>query len=106
MKEKLEKIIKNYGTSNQLKKLSEELFEFQEAVRDYEYLYEDSWTELIDERDKKYKKHIEEEFADVMVIMEQFKAYYNLDNNNIIDIMNMKIKRQIDRIESEKKNNG
>ena len=48
MREKLEKIIKNYGTRHQLKKLSEELFEFQEAVRDYEYLYEDNWTEMID----------------------------------------------------------
>lgn len=104
MKENLEQIIDNYGYKHQLKKLNEEVFEFQEAVRDYEYLYEDSWTELIVEQVEKYKKHIEEEYADVMVMMEQFKAYYNLDNNNIIDIMNKKINRQIDRIESENNN--
>ena len=100
MREKLEKIIKNYGTSHQLKKLSEELFEFQEAVIEYMILNEI----CSEEYESKLINHIEEEYADVMVMMEQFKAYYNLDNNNIIDIMNMKINRQLDRIESEKKN--
>lgn len=32
----------------------------------------------------------------------QFKAYYNLDNDRIIEIMKQKIDRQLDRIEKEK----
>lgn len=33
----------------------------------------------------------------------QFKAYYDLDNDKIIEIMEQKINRQLDRIEEEKK---
>lgn len=49
------------------------------------------------------EKHIEEEFADVCVVLEQFKAYYGLDNDRIIEIMKQKINRQLDRIEKENK---
>lgn len=100
MKEKLELIINHYGVSHQLKKLSEEIFEFQEAIIKYMMLNEI----CSEEYENKLMNHIEEEYADVMVMMEQFKAYYNLDNNNIIDIMNKKIDRQLDRIEKENKN--
>ena len=34
-----------------------------------------------------------------MVMLEQFKACYELDNQEIMDIMDYKINRQIDRIE-------
>lgn len=97
MREKILKIINKYGYSHQLKKLSEEIFEFQEAVIEYMIL-----KEICSEEYKsKLMNHIEEEYADVVVMMEQFNAYYNLDNNNIIDIMNMKINRQIDRMKKE-----
>ena len=33
----------------------------------------------------------------------QFKAYYDLDNDKIIEIMKQKINRQLDRIEKENK---
>lgn len=33
----------------------------------------------------------------------QFKVYYNLDNDRIIEIMKQKINRQLDRIEKENK---
>lgn len=105
MKENLERIIDYYGVNNQLKKLNEECFELIDSIRDYEYLYEDHWTELIDERDEEYKKHIEEEYADVMVMLEQFKNYYNLNNSNITKIMHEKIDRQICRIEKQEVNN-
>lgn len=98
MREKLLKIISNYGTSHQLKKLSEEIFEFQEAVIEYMMLKEI----CSEEYESKLMNHIEEEFADTMVMMEQFKAYYDLDNEKIIEIMNKKIDRQLDRIEKEK----
>ena len=88
MKEKLGKIINHYGPINQLKKLSEEIFEFQEAIIKYEcgYLNEE---------------HIIEEFADIMVLMEQFKVAYEIDNNKVIEIMKQKIDRQINRIKQE-----
>lgn len=101
MKENLLKIINTYGLSNQLKKLSEEVFELQEAIitRERDYLSSDTSRKM----DIINKEHIEEEFADCCVVLEQFKAYYDLDNDKIIEIMKQKINRQLDRIEKEKK---
>ena len=100
MKEDLLKIINNYGISNQLKKLSEETFELQEAIIDAEY---NRYVGVIRKPGEKAIEHIEEEFADVCVVLEQFKAYYNLDNDRIVEIMKQKIDRQLDRIEKENK---
>lgn len=95
MKEDLLKIINKYGINNQQRKLQEEIFELQEAIIEYE----------LDETGLETKKHIEEEFADVCVILEQFKAHYNLDNDKIVDIMYKKIERQLERISKESKEN-
>lgn len=101
MKENLLKIINNYGISSQLKKLSEEIFELQEAIFKYEELKK--WDDEYYSVDLKSAiEHLEEEFADCCVVLEQFKAYYNLDNDRIINIMKQKIDRQLDRIEKEK----
>ena len=93
MKEKLLKIIKHYGISPQLKHLYTEMYEFTEAVLDYEH----------DETGLMNKDHIQEEFADLMVMLEQFKAYYNLSNEDIMETMKYKIERQLKRIEEENK---
>lgn len=93
MKEKLLKIINNYGVIPQLKYLQSEVFEFNEAVLDYER----------DETGLETKDHIQEEFADLMVMLEQFKVYYNLSNEDIMEIMKYKIERQLKRIEEENK---
>ena len=93
MKEDLLKIINTYGISNQLKKLSEEIFELQEAIIKEKFGKTKDYIEDVN--------HIEEEYADCCVVLEQFKAYYNLDNNKIIEIMKQKINRQLDRIEKE-----
>ena len=105
MKEKLLYIINYYKIKNQLKKLNEECFEFIEAVKDYEY--QKDACEVIGCKDikehlRKSKEHIEEEFADCCVVLEQFKAYYELNNDRIIEIMKQKINRQLKRIEREK----
>ena len=96
MKEKLLKIIKHYGVSSQLKHLYTEMYEFTEAVFEYEGFKDDY---MYDE--EQYKNHIQEEFADLMVMLEQFKAYYNLNNKDIMETMNYKIERQLKRIEKE-----
>lgn len=93
MKEKLLKIIKHYGVSPQLKHLYTEMYEFIEAVLDYEH----------DETGLMNKDHIQEEFADLMVMLEQFKAYYNLSNEDVLETMKYKIERQLKRIEEENK---
>lgn len=95
MREKLLKIINNYGTRNQLKYLYTELYEFTEAIIEYE---EDENGNI-----RTQLNHIQEEFADLMVILEQFKAYYNLSNEDIMETMKYKIERQLKRIEEENK---
>lgn len=95
MKEKLLKIINNYGTRNQLKYLYTELYEFTEAIIEYEEDENGNITTQLN--------HIQEEFADLMVMLEQFKVYYNLSNEDIIKTMEYKIERQLKRIEEENK---
>lgn len=99
MKNDLLKIINHYEVDNQLKKLNEEIFELIEAIRDYEEDYikvdcDDYFTQHL-------KKHIEEEFADVMVLLSQIKYYYELDSERIKKIMEEKIVRQLERIKNE-----
>ena len=90
MKNKLLKIINNYGAMNQLKYMQTEVFEFVEAVINYNNL-----------SNEKNKDHIEEEYADLMVMLEQFRAYYDLDDMHISEVMHQKIDRQLKRIEND-----
>lgn len=102
MKEKLLKIINNYGVIPQLKYLQSEVFEFNEAViqKEYPAIAKDKKLRELEEYEK---NHIQEEFADLMVMLEQFKAYYNLSNEDIMKTMEYKIERQLKRIEEENK---
>lgn len=79
------KIINHYGVNAQLKKLTEEVYEFEEAVLE-----------------KHDKEHITEEIADIFVILQQFKEKYNIDLTEINKVMKHKVDRQIRRIEKEK----
>lgn len=88
MKDEKLKIINYYGIRNQLKKLSEEVYEFQEAV-----LMDDSGEEAL--------KHIIEEYADVELVLEQFKEYYELNNVDIVEMKVKKAMRTLERIEKD-----
>ena len=48
-------------------------------------------------------EHIEDEYADIKMMLEQIKLYYELDDNNIRKIKEEKIDRQLKRIDEEKK---
>ena len=97
MKEKALKIINNYGVMPQLKHFQSEVFELNEAIMDYRYVevYKGSPAEQY------HKKHIVEEIADVMVMLYEFKEYYKISNEEIIDVMQYKINRQLQRMEEE-----
>lgn len=86
--EKLEKICQHYGIRKQLKKLSEEVFELQEAVIDM-------WN--VDGN----IEHVAEELADVMVLWEQIRLHYGIPSQTIAAITTEKIERQLKRIEEE-----
>ena len=77
---KLEFIYNHFGQENQFDKLREEVEEFIEAVR----------SGNLD--------HMEEEFADVQLILAQHKKVYHLDADRVIDHEKYKCSRTIARI--------
>ena len=95
MKEDLEHIIQHYGIRNQLRKFNEESYELLEAINDYEW--------IVDGRGRCDKNHITEELADCMVLIEQFKLYYDISSEEITNIFWSKVDRQLDRINNENK---
>lgn len=84
--EKLRKITKHFGIETELTKLSEEV------------------GELLNEC---YKRHfvdpeageIEDELADVFVILGQIALYFNADMNKVKEITNIKTDRTVQRID-------
>jgi len=78
------KIINHYGVNNQLKKLNEEIYELTEAILE-----------------NHANTHIVEEFADVLVLLEQIRQKYNIDIENVTNCMKYKVKRQLQRVENE-----
>lgn len=95
MEKDLLKIIEHFGVENQQRKLQEEVFELNEAItkREAVAVYENEYL-------KSHDKHIEEEIADIEVILLQIKEYYHIDGNEILKTMENKIKRTLERIES------
>ena len=102
MKEDLLKIISHYGVNAQQRQLAEEVFELQEAIITHELKnsvsYEIPLTEIVET-----KEHIAEEIADVMVLLNQFKAYYRIPNETVLVFMRGKVNRQLERIKNEVK---
>lgn len=95
MKEQLKQIIEHYGVMKQLKYFQSEVFELSEAIIKYEY--------ADDYMNDKFVLDIAQEIADVEVMLNQFKEYYNIKDKPIEDIMKFKIDRQLERIKNEEK---
>lgn len=95
MKEKEKQIIEHYDVIPQLKYMQTEMFEFIEAVIERE-IHWNFDTEIQDI--KPLDKHIEEEYADLTMMLEQIKVYYNLNEESIQKIKEQKIERQLERI--------
>lgn len=89
MEQEFLEIIKHYGLKNQLKKLSEEVYELQEAI-------------LLNEGGEESYQHICEERADVEVLLRQLDTYFELKFSDIASWMTKKINRTKDRIADEK----
>lgn len=118
MNKKLRKIINHYGLDKQLKYFQSEVFELNEAIMNYK---KDSLGDFIGDvcrtvrncfssffnqpKDKDPRReHVIEEIADVMVMLKQIQLYYNIPTNEIREVMQFKIQRQIKRIEEESSN--
>lgn len=99
MKEDLLKIINTYGVMAQLKYFQSEVFEFNEAIIRHENLPDG----ILGHTKNEYKNHIAEEIADCMVMLEQFKLYYNISSEEVTNIFWSKVNRQLGRINNENK---
>lgn len=94
------KIIKHYGVRKQLKYFQTEIYELIEAILSYED--RKKLTYSIDDTFKKVlKKDIAEEIADVQVMLNQFKAFYGIKDEDVEEVMKYKIDRQLARIKDE-----
>lgn len=86
----LMKVINHFGLSNQLKKLNEEVFELIEAI-------------LIDTGDEESLNHIKEEYADVSLVLNQIKEYFEIGYaEDVLPRMSYKLERTLKLIEEEK----
>ena len=82
MNDKLFKIFSHFGYRKQLRKFNEECYELTEAMLDNE------------------REHIVEEIADVQVLLNQFKELYKIHDDEIVEIMEQKIERTLERIKA------
>lgn len=98
MKDDLLKIISFYGVMPQLKYFQSEVFELNEAIIKYENIPNGIYEHIKNE----YKEHIAEEIADITVMLKQFQYYYGITDEEIINNMQFKIKRQLERIKKGK----
>lgn len=106
MREDCLKIIDHYGINHQQRKLAEEVFELQEAITKHEFTKGDNKTlEELGETKKWdtyfFKNNVVEELADVMVLLRQFQAYYNIETEQLGTIMYDKIQRTLKRMEKD-----
>lgn len=94
MKNDLLKIINEYGLMKQLKYFQTEVFELNQAIIEYHY-DENKYYEIVETH---LKNHIAEEIADVLVMLGQFKEYLGITDEQVKEVMEFKIQRQLERI--------
>lgn len=87
LEKKLTRVYDNFGKKTQCKKLFEEVYELVEAINEYEY--------------HGSKVHIEEEIADIYVLLKQFEIAYKLNKTNVSKNISMKVERTLDRIKNK-----
>ncbi len=93
LNEAIEKIVKHYGIQAQLDMGIEEASEFIKAISKIKRAGSD------DDFNKAYKS-LTEETADIYFMILQFTAIFGF-GNELMDMVDKKIKRQISRIEKE-----
>lgn len=101
MKDKLLQIINHYGIDKQLKYIHSEYYELDEAILNYEKSGWDFSDDTCLDIERDYSNHIAEEIADIMVMLKQFQYYYDIKEEKIMEIMESKIDRQLERISKE-----
>ena len=98
MKKDLLKIINEYGVLDQFKYFQSEVFELNEAIIQY-IEADENYFDCKD--DKEMREHIKEEIADVLCMLKQFQYYYNFKDEEIDNIVEYKVNRQLERMKNK-----
>ena len=105
MKNKLLEIVNHYGIKKQLKYFYTEVYELSEAINSNSLFEPLSIVcARLNGTTTAREQHIAEEIADCYVMLEQFRHFYGITDKEILDNMNFKINRQLERIENESGN--
>lgn len=86
-KDELIKIFEYFGYEKQRRKLVEEVNELNDEI----LLFEEGIGDI---------KKIREELADAFILLNQFKRYYEIEDEELLMVTRAKINRTLDRIES------
>ena len=96
--QKIKYIADHYGYEPQSRQLIEEMAELTVAINK-------AWRKTFDEIDKipniDDEEHIEEEIADVEIMLLQIKYLIGVGNEELLEIVEKKLDRQIERIKNE-----
>ena len=103
-------IINHFGLRSQMKKLNEEVYELIEAIDNYE----DAVMEQESHRDPFYtvaemaifRDHVVEEMGDVLILLTQFIARYDIEKSELDTWMDGKLDRTQERIKTGYYNKG
>lgn len=92
-------IMEHFGYRNQMKKLNEEVFEFLEAVDSYE---DELAFHLIGDKvgENLLRESVVEEMGDVLILLTEFIAKYEIGKEELDEVMDYKLDRTINRINS------
>lgn len=86
-KSKCRRIAEHYGRKNQERQAVSELCELQYVL-----------TRRIEQRQAAWKNDLLDEMADCLVMLEQLRALYGIEDEELTERVNFKLNRQIERI--------
>lgn len=97
----LEDMIDNYGVEDRTTVIIEELSELAQAISKYKRYVLNGEYYVNDKRHSKNEilDNIYEEMADVLICLGLCKEYFGIDNDSLQEIVDKKMKRNIDYID-------
>lgn len=97
-------IMNHFGLKNQLKKLNEETYELIEAINEYEsLLFENEvYNNPYSEKELNvYRDHMVDELSDVLLLLTQVIAKYEISQCETNEHMDIKLERTEERIKNK-----
>ena len=97
------KIINYYSLFEQLKYFQSEVFELNEAILRYDEAGINNFDDKSEKDVTEMRNHIAEKIADVLCMLRQFQYTFGFKDEKINEIVDYKVKRQLERMKNERK---